>query len=103
MADVLADFYDKNPVSVVDQDRWVHQHPEVALQFRQKSVYTPLVDWTNEPMSTGALNTRSHEIMEGDVDISSIPFTQNYVEPLAVDSRQRNYTFSRYGQVVQAH
>ena len=103
MADVLADFYDKNPVSVVDQDRWVHQHPEVALQFRQKAVYPPLVDWTSEPMSTGALNTRSHEIMEGDVDISSIPFTQNYVEPLAVDSRQRNYTFSRYGQVVQAH
>ena len=103
MADVLADFYDKNPVSVVDQDRWVHQHPEVALQFRQKAVYTPLVDWTNEPMSTGALNTRSHEIMEGDVDISAIPFTQNYVEPLAVDSRQREYTFSRYGQVVQAH
>lgn len=98
-------FYDMNPISVIDQNKWTVQHPEVALAFRRgPAIYTPLVEWADETERTGASNIIYTELMEGDVDTSEIPLTANYIDaPMGLDSRARTWTTSRYGDKVQMH
>jgi hypothetical protein len=98
-------FYDMNPISVIDQNKWTVQHPEVALAFRRgPSIYTPLVEWADETERTGASNIIYTELMEGDVDTSEIPLAANYIDdPMGVDSRARSWSSSRYGDKVQMH
>lgn len=98
-------FYDINPISVIDQNQWDEKMPEVALQFRNSPVmYTPLIDWDNSTQRTGAATTIHYELMEGDVDVDSIPLTANYIKsPIGVDSRYRTLSTSRYGDKVQLH
>jgi len=104
MASTFEQFYDLNPISVIDQDKWTVQMPEVALAFRTMPViYTPLVDWTNDTERTGAQTTYVSELFEGDVDTNEIPLTTNYIEAQGVDSRKRTYTSVRYGDKVQLH
>lgn len=96
--------YDLNPISVIDQDKWTVQMPEVALAFRTMPViYTPLIDWTNETQQSGAQTTYAHELMEGDVDTAEIPMTANYIDSYGVDSRSRKFATARYGDKVQLH
>jgi len=97
-------FYDNNPISVIDQNHWTVQHPEVALAFRRgPSIYSPLVEWADETERTGASNIIYTEMMEGDIDTSEIPLTANYIDaPMGVDSRARVWSSSRYGKPVAA-
>jgi hypothetical protein len=97
-------FYDLNPISVIDQDQWDLNMPEVALQFREgPTVYTPLMDWSAEAAGTGARTAKTHELLQGDVNSNSIPFTANYIAALGLDSRQRTMNYARYGDKVQLH
>jgi hypothetical protein len=98
-------FYDINPVSIIDQNQWDDRIPEVALQFRQAPVlYTPMIDWDDTTQRTGAATTIFTELLEGDVDVSEIPLTANYIDsPHTPDSRQRTLTTTRYGDKVQLH
>lgn len=98
-------FYDINPVSVVDQNKWTDYIPEVALQFRQMPiVYTPLVTWSDRTAQTGASTSVYTELLEGDTDFDEIPLTANYINtPHGVDSRARTLVTSRYGDKVQLH
>lgn len=98
-------FYDINPVAVIDQNRWDDRTSEVALQFRAyPTLYTPLIDWDDTSARTGAATTIFTELLEGDVDIDSIPLTANYIKsPIGVDSRARSMSTSRYGDKIQLH
>jgi hypothetical protein len=98
-------YYDMNPISVIDQNKWTVYHPEVALAFRRgPSIYTPLVEWTDETARTGAADTVYTELMEGDIDTVEIPFTSNYIDqPMMIDSRARTWRTNRYGDKVQMH
>lgn len=97
-------YYDLNPVAVIDQNQWEVRTPEVAMQFRQQPVvFTPLIDWTDETRQTGAATTVATEILDGDVDFDEIPFTANYIDATGIDSRERKYTVTRYGDKVQLH
>lgn len=97
-------YYDLNPVAVIDQNQWEVRTPEVAMQFRQQPVvFTPLIDWIDETRQTGAATTIATEILDGDVDFDEIPFTANYIDATGVDSRERKYSVTRYGDKVQLH
>lgn len=97
------DYYNINPVAVVDQNLWDDKIPQVIAQFqRGPSMYTPLVDWTNRSQQTGAAVSQYSEILEGDVDFDEIALTAMYIpEPMGVDSRQRELRVARYGDKVQ--
>jgi len=103
MPSIFEQYYDINPIAVIDQDRWDYRYPEVALQFRNNAVYTPLVDWTNDPQTMGVMGTIVTELMEGDTNADEIPLTAQYIDATGVDSRQRTYTVKRYGGKVQLH
>ena len=94
-------FYFNNPVSVIDQDKWTVQHPEVALALRNQSCYTPLVDWTDEPQMTGAMGTIVTELLEPDTNADPIDFMATSIDALGVDSRSRTYSLNYYAGAVQ--
>lgn len=98
----LDQFYWQNPIATIDRNEWALQYPEVQLQFRQNSVYTPLVDWTNELTQTNArLGTLVTELIEGETDANELPFMAQDVEALGVDSRTRTFGYAHYGGKVQ--
>lgn len=101
----LEDFYNINPIAVVDQNSWDDRIPEVVMNFqRGPTIYSPLIDWTDRSKVTGAQNSIFTDLLEGDVNNDDIAFTANYIEdPLGLDSRQRELSVKRYGDKVQVH
>lgn len=97
------DFYNANPVAVIDQNLWDDRHAEVVMQFQTgPTIYTPLIIWTNESQQSGAASTIFSELIEGDVDNDDISFDTQYLkDPLGVDSRSRKLRVSRYADKVQ--
>jgi len=104
MAD-LFDYYNMNPVAVIDQNKWDDKVPEVVMNFQQgPTIFSPLVDWTDRSAVTGAQTSEFFDLLEGDVDNDEISFTSNYIEqPNGLDSRSRKITVKRYGDKVQVH
>ena len=52
------DYYNRNPVAVIDQNQWDDRIPEVVMNFLTGAVvYTPLINWENRSQQTGALTT----------------------------------------------
>lgn len=104
MAD-LFDFYNINPVAVVDQNTWDDKVPEVLMNFqRGPSIFTPLIDWTDRSQVTGAAASTFTDLLEGDIDNDEIGFADNYIEqPNGIDSRFRKIAVKRYGDKVQVH
>lgn len=98
-------FYDVNPVATLDQNVWDERIAELVLQFRQQPVvYTPMIDWDNRQQQTGAQTSIFTELLEGDTDVDTIPFTANYIGvTTGVDSRARKLSSARYGDKVQLH
>jgi hypothetical protein len=104
MADLtFEDYYNINPISVVDQNLWDDKVPEVILNFqRGPTIYTPLIDWVDQSRATGASTSIFTDLLEGDVDNDEIAITDQYIpEPAGVDSRQRKLMVKRYGDKVQ--
>jgi len=100
----LEQFYDLNPIGVIDQNKWAVYHPEVALAFRRISLYTPLVDWDADISQFRTQDITEFELFEGDVDHNPIPLTANYIDAAYVpDSRSRQFAVDRYGGKVQVH
>ncbi len=99
----LEQYYDLNPIAVIDQNRWDYRYPEVALQFRNSAVYTPLVDWTSDLQKLGVMGTIVTELIEGDTNADEIPMNAMYIDAMSVDSRSRTYSVKRYGGKVQLH
>lgn len=98
----LDQYYWQNPIATIDQNNWLIQYPEVNLQFRNQAVYTPLVDWNSELMSThSTLGGLVTELIEGETDANPLPFMATDVEALGVDSRSRRFTYSHFGGKVQ--
>lgn len=98
-------YYANNPVSVIDTNLWDDRMAEVAMQFvTQPTVYTPLVQWTDQSARTGAEFSFFTELLEGDVNSDPIALDAQYIpNPIGVDSRQRKMTINRYGDKVQLH
>jgi hypothetical protein len=98
----LDEFYWQNPIATIDRNSWALQYPEVQLQFRNSSVYTPLVDWTSELTQTNAkLGALVTELIEGETDANELPFMAQDVEALGVDSRTRTFGYGHFGGKVQ--
>ena len=99
------DFYNMNPVAVIDQNLWTDKVPEILMQFQTgPSIYTPLVDWMDRSQQTGAQFSQFFEVLEGDVNFDPIAITAEYIpQPAGVDSRMRQLTVSRFGDKVQLH
>jgi hypothetical protein len=100
---VFEQYYDLNPIAVIDQNQWDYRYPEVALKFRDSAVYTPLVDWTSDPQKLGVMGTIVTELIEGDTNADEIPMSAMYIDAMSVDSRSRTYSVKRYGGKVQIH
>lgn len=98
---VFEQYYDINPIGVIDQDQWDYRYPEVALQFRDRSVYTPLIDWTDDPAKLGVMGTIVTELMEGDTNADEVPMDAMYIDAQGIDSRSRTYSVKRYAGKVQ--
>jgi hypothetical protein len=96
------DYYNMNPIAVVDQNVWPDRVAEVIMQFQTGPViYTPLIDWTNRSQTTGASQSIFTELLEGDVDFDEMTMAQMYVtDPSYVDSRKRELAVARYGDKV---
>ena len=104
MASSFEQYYDMNPVAVIDQNQWDLRIREVMLRFREEPVvYTPLIEWGNRTQQTGAQTVIETELMEPDINANPIPMTANYIKALGVDSRQRSLSVLRYGDKVQLH
>lgn len=103
MPALTSEYYDINPVGVIDRNKWTLFDAEVNLAFNTNPVvYTPLVDWTDISARTGALNSEFFDILEGDVNHDDIEFTTQYLdEALTVDSRSARLTVRRYADKVQ--
>ena len=101
----LEDYYNINPIAVIDQNQWDDRIPEVVMNFqRGPTIYSPLIDWTDRSAQTGAQTSIFTDLLEGDVNNDEISFTANYIEdPLGLDSRQRELAVKRYGDKVQVH
>lgn len=105
MNGALEDFYNINPIAVIDQNQWDDRVPEVVMNFqRGPTLYSPLIDWTDRSSETGASNSIFTDLLEGDVNNDPIAFTDNYIrDPLGLDSRARELSVLRYGDKVQVH
>jgi hypothetical protein len=97
------DYYNNNPISVLDQNTWDERLAQVAMNFQVgPTVYTPLIDYVNYSQQSGAQQTYITDLLEGDVDNDEISTTAAYIaEPAGIDSRQRKLTVARYGDKVQ--
>jgi hypothetical protein len=97
------DFYNQNPISIIDQNVWIDQVPDVIMNFQKgPTIYTPLIDWMDRSKVTGAEHSQFTELLEGDVDNDEISITAQYIaHPAGVDSRMRQVTTKRYGDKVQ--
>jgi hypothetical protein len=99
------DYYNINPIAVVDQNTWTDKIPEVIMQFQTgPTIYTPLITWTDRSGATGAEYSEFTELLEGDVDNDEIAYTDQYIlNPQTIDSRMHKITTARYGDKVQLH
>lgn len=99
----LFDYYNNNPVGIVDQNQWLDRLAEVNMNFLTGAVvYTPLISWENRSQQTGAIQSRYDDLIEGDVNTDEIAYTDQYIpEPLYVDSRFRQTSMARWGDKVQ--
>ena len=99
------DYYNNNPIGVIDQNVWTDRDAAVAMQFvTGPTIYTPLIQWTDRSAQTGAQYSQFTELLEGEADTEELTMTQQYIpEPLGVDSRMRQLTVARYGDKVQLH
>ena len=99
------DFYNQNPVAVVDQNLWTDKIPEILMQFQTgATIYTPLIDWMDRSQQTGAQYSQWFEVLEGEPNVDEIAINAEYIpEPQGVDSRMRQLTVTRYGDKVQLH
>jgi len=103
---VFEQFYDLNPINVVDQNKWTEYRPgvktELVTAFRGTSVYTPLIQW--RPWEGEAQSSFESELIPADVDAESISLTTNYLPvTMPFDSRMRQYSVMRYGDKLQLH
>jgi len=98
------DYYNNNPIAVVDTNRWDDRVPEVAMQFQTGPVvYTPLIRWDDRSAQVGSDSTIYTELLEGDVNWDEIAYDAMYIpEPLQVDSRFRKTAMARIGKPVAA-
>lgn len=97
-------FYDLNPIQVIDQNHWTVYMPELALQFRNRSLYTPLVQWESDLAAMYTTDVVEQEMFPGDVVENEIELTANYVDASPVpDMRSRKWSVKRYGGKVQYH
>lgn len=99
------DYYNNNPVSIVDRNLWTDREPQIIMRFQQgPTIYTPLVEWMDRSRQTGAQYSQFSEIIEGDTDVDEIAINAEYLpDPLGVDSRMRQITTARYGDKVMLH
>lgn len=103
MTTTFEDYYNMNPIAVVDQNVWPDRIAEVIMRFQTGPViYTPLIDWTNRSQTTGASQSIFTELLEGDVDFDEIAMTTMYItDPAYIDSRKRELAVQRFGDKVQ--
>jgi hypothetical protein len=94
------DYYNINPVSVIDQNLWTDKIPEIVTQFQTgATIYTPLIDWMDRSQQTGAQFSQYFEVLEGEPNFDEIAINAEYIpEPQGVDSRMRQLTVARYGK-----
>ena len=99
----LFDYYNNNPVGIIDQNTQLDRLMEVNMNFLTGPVvFTPLIAWENRSQQTGAFQSRYDDMIEGDTDTDEIAFDQQYIpDPLHVDSRYRKTSMSRWGDKVQ--
>ena len=102
-------YYSLNPIEAIDQNRWGAVDPAIALAFRQKSLFTPLIDWVHLDAlaaGTGTTNpteiTTGREALPGHINHNPIATRAKYIDAAYVDSRQRKlYARNRYGDKIQ--
>lgn len=99
------DFYNQNPIAVIDQNLWTDKIPEILMQFQTgATIYTPLIDWMDRSQQTGAQFSQWFEVLEGEPNVDEIAINAEYIpEPQGVDSRMRQLTTTRYGDKVMLH
>jgi hypothetical protein len=89
-------YYSVNPIEAWSQNRWSAVDPAIAVAFRQKSLFTPLVDWValeSLAAGTGTTNpteiTTGREALPGHTNHNPIGTRAKYINPDYVDSRER--------------
>lgn len=99
------DFYNQNPVAIIDQNLWTDKIPEIIMQFNTgPTIYTPLIDWMDRSQQTGAQFSQWFEVLEGEPNVDEIAINAEYIpDPQGVDSRMRQLTTTRYGDKVMLH
>lgn len=102
-------YYSVNPIEAWSQNRWSAVDPAIAVAFRQKSLFTPLVDWValeSLAAGTGTTNpteiTTGREALPGHTNHNPIGTRAKYINPDYVDSRERKLLSRlRYGGKIQ--
>lgn len=102
-------YYGLNPIEAWDKNRWSAVDPAIALAFRQKSLFTPLIDWVSLDAlaaGTGTSNpteiTTGREALPGHINHNPISTRAKYITADYVDSRERKLRSRyRYGNKIQ--
>ena len=99
----LEDYYNNNPIAVIDQNSWDDRVAQVVMNFQSAPVvYTPLIEWMDRSRATGAEASIFTDLIEGDVNTDDIAYDALYIpEPLTIDSRSRTTSMKRYGDKIQ--
>jgi hypothetical protein len=102
-------YYGVNPIEAWSQNRWSAVDPAIALEFRKKALFGPLIDWValeQLAAGTGTSNpteiTTGREALPGHTNHNPIATRAKYVNPDYVDSRERKLRSRyRYGGKIQ--
>lgn len=102
-------YYSLNPIEAIDQNRWGAVDPAIALAFRKKSLFTPLIDWVDlDALAAGTGTTNPTEIatgreaLPGHINHNPIATRAKFIDAAYFDSRQRKlYARNRYGNKIQ--
>ena len=94
-------YYDANPLGAIDRNQWTEFDPVIQVMFRNKSIFTPLIQWA--PLNPNAsLFVTGRELLAGHVNHNPIGLRQKYITSAYFDSRERRLSANkRYGGKVQ--
>jgi hypothetical protein len=96
-------YYSDNPWEVVDKNQRTWYDPELITLFRQRSLFTPTIQFTKNLESVKATKMVMTQLPEPHPDYTALALRQIWMPASHVDSRNVEIVFQRQGGKVAYH
>jgi hypothetical protein len=96
-------YYSDNPWEVVDKNQRTWYDPELITLFRQRSLFTPTIQFTKNLESVKATKMVMTQLLEPHPDYTALALRQIWMPASHVDSRNVEIVFQRQGGKVAYH